>query len=101
MPLTETHQVLLTIELILPEGTNPYWYQYGLVDFYLAPAVSYEQDNPGYFNGNGEFFPCNSLTSDYHGWDYPCITLNGLGVTELVRETWDHVKEPLSMTSVW
>ncbi len=92
LPLAGAHTPLLMADLLLAEGGNPYWYEHALVEFFLAPAGDAAQLNPGYFDGSGQFVPCHSLTSQYNGWGRPCMTLNGLGVTETEAQTWDRVK---------
>jgi hypothetical protein len=92
MPLTGEHNVLARFEVLVEEGGNPYGYEMGVVEFYIGPAVGFSQEAPGYFDGDGRFVACNNLVSDFNGWEVPCMTLNGVGVTDEEAHSWDHVR---------
>ena len=93
MPLEADHVPLARFDLALEAGTNPESFPFGRMDFFLEPATGEDQEAPGYFNGSNQFIASHSLTSNFHGWDVPCMILNSNeGVTEVSPASWDHLK---------
>lgn len=93
MPLLEDHVPLARFDLSLEEGSNPEGLPFGFMDFFIAPATGEDQDAPGYFSPGSTFHTVHSLTSNYHGWDAPCMRLNSLaGVTDSKHSSWGHLK---------
>lgn len=90
-PTTDVHIPLLRLDLLLQVGGIG-WYTFGEMFFHTAPAAG-GHAMPGWTTSTGAFRPSHSLTSAYHGWEYPCLTLNSnFGVTETDHYTWGAVK---------
>lgn len=90
-PTTDVHVPLLRLDLLLQEGGIAY-YQFGEMMFITAPAAG-GASMPGWTTGAGVFRPTHSLTSAYHGWAYPCLTLNSpYGVSDVQSRSWGDLK---------
>ncbi|MBK8165038.1 MAG: hypothetical protein IPK64_03625 [bacterium] len=90
-PTTDVHVPLLRLDLLVQTGGSG-GFPFGEMFIYTAPAAG-GQAMPGWTTGAGAFRPTHSLTSAYHGWTYPCMTLNSpFGVTAIESDTWGGVK---------
>jgi hypothetical protein len=90
-PTTDVHVPLLRLDLLVQAGGTG-GFPFGEMFMYTAPAAG-GQAMPGWTTGSGVFRPTHSLTSAYHGWTYPCMTINSFfGVTAVEPQTWGGVK---------